>query len=914
MIGRKLAHYEIRSRLGSGGMGDVYLAWDRVLEREVALKVLPEELSSDHSLLRRLQREARALAALDHPNIVTIFSVEEDEGVHFLTMARVEGQTLAELIPVDGLPRKRLLELAVELTDAIAAAHERGIVHRDLKPANAMIDSRGHLRVLDFGLAKRRPLQSTRDATLVPAETMTREGAVLGTFPYMSPEQLRGESVDHQSDLFSLGVMLYEMATGARPFQGETEAALIFAILGNEPQPIDRVRPEAADVGKIVTHCLAKKRQDRYGSAEEVLADLEAIRDGGDATPARVALQAAASVKRADSDMGAPTAHPAPASANVAREDDARNIGAVALDSPTVVPRRRGLWLSVAAALASVAIAIYLILRPGEQTSSGPPSIQGYEQLTSQPGAEQYPRISRDGKWVVYSAESAGSHDIYLQRVNGQTAINLTEDSGSDDTQPAVSADGEAIAFRSSRDGGGLFVMGPTGEAVRRITRYGFNPTWSSDNRQIAFATEAVTLNPLNWDGRSQLLTVDLATGEERVIEAKDGTQPAWSPDGTRIAFTARWREPTQMDIYTVAATGGKSLPVTTDEATDWSPAWSPDGRHIYFASDRSGSMNLWRVRVDPGSGAVLGELEPITTPATYLAHASISGDGSLVAYNTVSMTQNVEAMTLDPNGGSPIEAPRQVTSGTLLWSSPDPSPDGEWVVFYSRRNPEGNLWVSRTDGTGLRQLTAESTLDRVPRWSPDGRWVLFFSNRSGSLQLWKIRPDGSGLLQLTDAAGSVSLAAWSPDGTRIAARVGQTIQIFDAAVPAGAQEPVVLPEPPPSIARFVVMSWSPDGATLAGQNDNPGRGIVTYSFMTGEYEHLTDFGEWPVWLSDNQRILFVADGSAYFTVDLDTGETREIFSSASDVLGPPRKSATGNEVFFTRRRTGADVWLLTLS
>ncbi len=283
LIGRTLGHYRIVEKIGEGGMGQVYRARDERLDRDVAVKVLPEELAADQSRLGRLQREAKALAALDHPGIVTIFSVEESDGIHFLTMAFVEGKTLGHLIPPGGMEVDRLLDLGVALADALRAAHERGIVHRDLKPSNVMVDGEGRLRVLDFGLARMEetvPLSSQLE-TATLQEPMTHHGMVLGTIPYMSPEQAEGKAVGPSSDVFSLGVVLYEMATGSRPFRGETTASLISAILRDTPSAVTEVRPEVpAELGGVILRCLEKAPEERYPSSETVRDELEAVRQG----------------------------------------------------------------------------------------------------------------------------------------------------------------------------------------------------------------------------------------------------------------------------------------------------------------------------------------------------------------------------------------------------------------------------------------------------------------------------------------------------------------------------------------------------------------------------------------------------------------------------------------------------------
>jgi serine/threonine protein kinase len=878
MIGRTFAHYKILEKLGEGGMGKVYRAEDTKLGRQVAIKVLPRAFTADPERLARFEREARALAALDHPNIVHIYSVEEAEGVHLLTMQLVEGKRLAELIPEGGMPLEQLLELAIPLADGLRAAHEKGVTHRDLKPENVMTDNEGRVKILDFGLAKLRAPDTDVEVSQLPTQTMTQAGMVMGTVPYMSPEQVQGEPVDHRTDLFSLGVILYEMITGQRPFSGKNSAALISSILRDTPAPVVEIRSGLpAQVDRILRRCVEKDPDRRYQSAGEVCDELRNLER---------TLSAVRPVPLE------PVPEPIPAEVE-------------AVSTPAPRPGFDYRWLAIPAIIASAIISVYYAV-PGlrrKAAKEAPTQLRTtYDQVTSQPGAEQYPSLSPDGKWVVYSGEGSGSKDIYLQRVGGQNPINLTEDSPDEDKQPTFSPDGELIAFRSSREGGGLFVMGPTGEAVRRVTRSGFNPQWSPDGSRLVYATESVELKPLNWQGRSELWVADVNTAEAQRLSEGDAVQPDWSPGGHRIAYTARWKDPTQMDIRTIPAAGGESVAVTDDVATDWSPVWSPDGRFIFFASDRGGSMNLWRIPVDEETGEALGEPQPITTPATFLAHLSLSADGRTLAYNSVLMTQNIERAAVDPDTGSVQGDPAPVTTGSILWSSPDPSPDGEWLAFYSRVQPEGDLYVARTDGTGLRQVTSDEALDRVPRWSPDGEWV------------WKIRPDGSDQTQVTDL--DVSLVAWSPDSARIAVADPQnnTVILVDSKRTATEQDPPALPSPDAPLSPFMVPSWSPDGNQLVGQSGFPGTGILTYSFETETYQRLTDFGEWPAWFPDSRRILFVSGGKEFFVVDSRSKKVRKVFSVPRDVIGPPRLSRDGSDVFFTRRVTEADVWLLTLT
>lgn len=327
--------------------------------------------------------------------------------------------------------------------------------------------------------------------------------------------------------------------------------------------------------------------------------------------------------------------------------------------------------------------------------------------------------------------------------------------------------------------------------------------------------------------------------------------------------------------------------------------------------------MNLWRVRIDEASGEPLGEAEPVTTPAAFVAHPSISADGTRVAYVSVSVTANIQRMAFDPVAAAVKEETSWLTDGSRRWSMPDPSPDGQWVAFYSLTQPEGHLYVARPDGTGLRQVTGDAT-DRMPRWSPDGKWIAAFSSRSGRLELWKIRPDGSDLQQLTEAGGSYF--AWSPDGAKMMTAgmlVGSehTTWIFDPNRPWTAQTPEQLPPPKDLGGHFTPTSWSPDGEHVVGQLDLGGRGIAiaTYTIRSRRYERLADFGEWPQWLPDSRRVLFVANGNAFFIVDARTKQVQKIFSVTRDVIGPPRLARDGKAAYFSRRVTESDIWLLTL-
>jgi Tol biopolymer transport system component len=875
--GTHLGPYEIVSLLGTGGMGEVYRARDPRLGRDVAIKVLPLAFAEDAGRLRRFEQEARAAAALNHPNIVTVYSVERIDGVLFLTMEVVEGRSLALAIPKSGFAIDELLTIAIPVADAVAAAHEKGITHRDLKPANIMIGAAGHtgrVKVLDFGLAKLiDPGPATAGASTLPATPSTAEGRIVGTVAHMSPEQAAGTAIDSRSDLFSLGVILYEMATGQKPFEGDTSVAVLSSILKDTPAPVtDLNRTLPRELGRIIRRCLVKDPSRRYQTAADLRNELEELKQ--------------------ELDSGA----------------------LVAADVTPGSTRFSIPWRSIVMllALASAVAFAWLRLRPADPRSASGEHL--FTQLTTQPGRQQFPSISPDGKWIVYDGNQAGNSDIYLQSVGGQNPINLTQDSPDDDTQPAFSPDGERIAFRSERQGGGIFVMGRTGESVRRITDSGYTPAWSPDGTELVFATAPPNVFRV---GPGDLWAVTLASGDRRRVSDHKGYQPSWSPHGHRIAYWTGFRDGAvgQRDIDTIPAKGGTPVPVTSDPALDWNPVWSPDGRHLYFASNRGGSMNLWRVAIDEQSGRVLAQPEPLTTPSALAGHLSVSADGRRVVYASLERTAPIQAVPFDPASGTITVTPVTVVGGTRFLSWVAASPDGQWLAYYSIGN-QMDLLLSRSDGTGERELTHDPANDRYPSWSPDGRQITLFSNRSGKYQIWSIRPDGSDLRQLTFAPdGVMSKANWSPDGSRItylggASSEADRVLVFEPAKPWTAQTPQHFSRVvEPGVVFFPTGGWSPDGKQLLG-DVLPG-GVFTYSFASGQFTRLTVIGEAWTWLKDSRRALFT-HRDRLFIVDTVSKTTQEVLSVTPDIFDSVALSPDNRTLYFTRETQQGNVWLLT--
>jgi eukaryotic-like serine/threonine-protein kinase len=864
LTGRRISHFLVAERLGGGGMGVVYRAKDTRLGRTVALKFLTPELASSPVAKARFLTEARAASALEHPSLCTILDVgETEEGLLFLAMPLYEGESLDRRMDRGPLPLAEALDIATQTARGLAKAHRHGIVHRDIKPANLFWTSDGVIKVLDFGIAK-----------LLGESGPTREGALMGTPYYMAPEQTRGDQVDARADVWSLGVVLYQMLAGRPPFAGGSEAAVVHAVLNQEPEPLARLRPDVPpEIERIVARMLEKNPERRQTDAGEVLSELRRVQD----LP--------------------PTLVPAPA------PERRRRIG-----PPTL--------LALALTAGIVGLAGVLLLstwhRRGEP---GGPQATDFRQLTDEPGKETSPSLSPDGTLFVYARSAGGKSDIFLRHVGGGNPLDLTADSPADDTQPAFSPDGQQIAFRSEREGGGIFLMGAMGESVRRLTDFGFNPAWSPDGREIAVATEGA-FDPAQRNSSSKIVRVNVQTEARRPLDLPDGVQPSWSPHGWRIAYWGLAQPGAHRAIWTVPVDGGAPVTVVDDALFNWSPVWSPDGRFLYFASNRGGSMNLWRVAIDERSGRVLGPLQPITLSAQWSALPSFARDGRHLVYATSDQRSFVEQVALDPESGRAVSSPVPVFQGARsIWAC-EPSPDGTWLALRSG-SPQEDLFVIQPDGRQLRQLTNDGARDRAPHWAPDGHRILFYSNRSGKYEAWTIRPDGSGLTQVTHLPNKVINPFWSPDGRSIGFTYGArgTALLDLAGSPTG---PRLLP-PVAGGQVFSGQSWSADGRFLTGQllrrDESPVPGVVLWSLATNAPRRLTQTGTDPIFFHTGNRILFV-EPAAIKLVEVGSGEVRTL-------LSPPPASSSyvsasvgpGDRTLCTVRSTDeGDIWIVSLA
>jgi len=850
MIGSTLAHYRITAKLGEGGMGEVYRATDTKLDREVAIKVLPAAFTEDKERLARFEREAKLLAQLQHPNIASIFGIEDDHGTKALIMELVEGPTLAERLEQGALPLDESLSLAKQIAEALEEAHEKGIVHRDLKPQNVKASKEGRVKVLDFGLAKAMdPMGAASGAAsasqLAASPTLTLgatvQGVILGTAAYMAPEQAKGMAVDKRGDIWAFGVVLYEMLSGTKLFDAPTVPETLAQVLMRAPdlEALPASTPPA--LRRLLRRCLERAPKNRLHD----IADARLVID----------------------DLIAGKVEP----------------GAEAVAAASPAGGSRALRLAALGAIVVAAAAGFVVGRGGNApaaTETRPVRALSFRKLTFRPGFEANPRLSPDGRSLFYQAEreGGGDSDIFFVPVGGKRPIDLTADSKENDWWPAVSPDGETIAFRSERDGGGIYLMGTTGESPRRLIDDCFDPEWSPDGSRIVCTTNPAG-DPFDRSGRGRLRVVELTTGAVSELTSEgDAAAPAWSPDGRWIAAWGLRAEGGQRDLWLVPAKGGERRELTSDAAFDWNPVWSADSAWLYFLSDRGGLPNLWRLRIDGATGRAVGEPENVVLPSEFVIMASRTGERWVYASRALRST--IEKAAFDPVKERFVGAPERVLEMTTELQSLDLSPDGS-TIAYTTVFPRQDLFVAALGGGSPVQLTDDPARDRFASWDPDGSRILFTSSRGGRYEQWAIRPDGSGLEQLTRSTEEISWAPGiSPDHGLLMVLSDRGTSIFDAGGPTPWESfervpPVEAPEP----ETFLGFFWSPSGDRVAGitvGKGNAARRGAIWRRQEGTVERLEHLF-FPVgWFPDGRRLL-AASPEGTVIVDVASGERRPI-------------------------------------
>jgi Tol biopolymer transport system component/serine/threonine protein kinase len=779
LVGQRIAHYEILGLLGSGGMGEVYLAQDTRLGRKIALKLLPTQFTTDKDRLRRLEQEARVASALNHPNICMIHEVgQTKDDRHYIAMEYVDGVTLSQHITETRMQIGEALEVAMQVGSALAAAHEAGIVHRDIKPENIMLRRDGYVKVLDFGLAKLTEPQAADLAATTAAQVKTDTGVVMGTSRYMSPEQARGLAVDVRTDIWSWAVVIYEMVTGRAPFEGATTSDVIVSILEREPSPITRHSPEAAaELQHILNKGLCKEREERYQTVKEMALDLKSLKqelefEAKHGRSVQPELSSEAATERGEGLTAVETARGSIVQTGEAQA--ARTTLSAEYLVNEIKRHQKGVALVSLAVVFAIAAAAWTRFANHSYTSSKPPaSPMKTVPFTSFSGRETYAAFSPDGRQIAFSWEvelgkghdTYEGHHIYVKLVGAGEPLRLTSNPG-DDIYPTWSPDGRYIAFvRQAGSDGGIFMVPALGGPERRLQRWYpqidwwlTSLSWSPDGKLIAFpAADSLQESPGLF-----LLSVD--TLEKRRMTSTpeqylgDG-HPVFSPDGQTLAFIRQASEGS-MDIYLVPISGGEPRRLSFDNLAMWGLDWTADGREIVFSSVRGGSFGLWRI---PATG---GTPEPLAVGGDYAQFPSASRQGNRLAYTQTIFDVNIWKFKVPDSMGKSTSSTK-VISSTRDDSGAQISPDGKKIAFSSSRSGSYEIWVCDSDGSNPIQLTSfGGPLTGSPRWSPDSKQIAFDSRaESHYANIYVINSEGGTPRRLTTDSSDHVVPSWSRDG-----------------------------------------------------------------------------------------------------------------------------------------------------
>ncbi len=756
--GVRLGPYEIVSMLGAGGMGVVHRARDTRLDRDVAIKVLPTKFAADAERLRRFEREARATAALSHPNILAVYDVGTHEGMPYLVEEMLEGESLQKRLARGRMPVREAVGVALQVAHGLGMAHGKHIVHRDLKPGNLFITKEGAVKILDFGLAKlveSLPLEEADTLTHAPTGA-TDVGRALGTLAYMAPEQARGMPVDPRADIFSFGCVLYEMLSGRSPFRRDTAADTASAILHEDPPDLEGTAKHIpGPLCQVVRRCLEKRPEDRFTSGHDLAFALEAA--AADATGLQTIPRAARRGSRVRT------------------------------------------WVATAALLVAVLVLGSLWL--ARHTGPAPLPTFHPRQVVGQFGAVIEAVLSPSGTEIAYTTSERGTSDLWVTDVRGGKPLRLTE-RPTQASEPGWFPDGSTIAFTSTEgQSTSIWKVPRFGGAPMLLLQDAAQGAVSPDGTRIAFTRRAE-------GGFLRIWVATLAAGDQtrRVTGPDDGLfdhqRPAWSPDGRTLCYYD------MRDLWLVPADGGKAHPLIKDDPDDRQPVWSGDGRSIYFSSRREGTQALWRIseaggqpiRVTDGTGSeqspslsrdgrrlafvsrvqsgriALADLRTGKTlnvqEGGYACLPAIAPDRSaLVFVSIVAGEGRLRSLPLRDNAPAGDAAALTDQPGDI--ASPAFSPDGRWVAYYRAVEGRREIWIVSAGGGPPVDFSDHPGQDLQPVWSPDAAEVAFVSDRGGVYQIW-VAPVANGRRageprRVTVDAGTASYPSWSPDGKRIA-------------------------------------------------------------------------------------------------------------------------------------------------
>ena len=778
MIGQTISNYHVLEKLGEGGMGVVYKAQDVRLHRPLALKFIdPARVTPERR--RRFFQEARAASALNHPSITTIYDVGQWEGSEFIAMEYVSGETLQAMVLRGPIPLDDALRYAIQVADAMAVAHTAGIVHRDLKPGNIMVTPRGLVKILDFGLAKvdERGLDSMAPGdsssgtrTFVVGGGHTLEGAIVGSPAYMSPEQVTATPADARSDIFSFGLVLFEMLTARPGFSGKSQIEILAAILqADVPAPSTLVPGIPPEVDFIVARCLRKDPGRRFQSMAEIRAALEDLR-----------TETLSGVRRLP-----PTPPPARS--------------------------RALLWPVLSLIFLTVAVAGFFVWRGWRNTEETLRQPLEITRLTPQGGLSIDPAISPDGKLLVFSSDRAGEGhlDLWIKQIGSENAVRLTHDTD-DDVEPSFSPDGTQIAFRGLRDDGAVYLIPALGGEETKVADGGRRPRFSPDGRSIVYWKGPYDSLPLRA-GDGHIFIVDLSTSGTREFAADFAAaiDPVWSPDGRHILFVGL-KDPQNyetMDWWIAPVSGGPATmcPVLTEDFFFTPFVWVGD--RVYFSRGAEAGERVGQVRIDPGT------LRPASPPGRLTSGANDENAPSVAAgrlvFSSVTTNSDLYRLALETNRTNVPATPERLTRDGGQQIPRSVTPDGERIVFTSDRAGTDQLWGLELNPPREHPLTAGGAFKDFAALSPNGRSVAWREDTSSAHDLF-ITPFSGGL-PVRVSSNATRGGVWSADGRFLIYNSSPNIRLLEVAARRDAEYLKA-----PAGLLLQVISLSHDGKWLA--------------------------------------------------------------------------------------------------
>lgn len=930
--GKRLGRYEIRSLLGVGGMGEVYLAQDSQLRRPVALKVLPPKFTFDEERLRRFKQEALSASALNHPNILTIHEIGSEGDTDFIVTEFIDGISLRELIAKQPMSIRQVLDIGTQIASALAAAHSAGIVHRDIKPENVMVRHDGYVKVLDFGLAKLTELAGVHSdseaATLQVVQT--DPGKVMGTAKYMSPEQARGLEVNEQTDIWSLGVLLYELAAGRVPFEGPSGSDVLASILTTEPVPLQKYAADIpAELQRIVRKALRKDREERYQLAKELALDLKNLRRELDLNAELEISQQPAAPPHEVSGIGASRAGISSSySTSQTAQVDTRKTSSTAeyLVAEIKSHPRALMFVLGVIGLAALAIVVTVAYRwTARETSSSNASSSSrtmkIARLTSSSTADMA-AISPDGKYVVHVASEGGQQSLRVRHVNTNSDVQIVPPSDVQFAGLTFSRDGDFIYYvaadkKSSTSN--LYQVPVLGGNARRLfSNVGSAVTFSPDGQQLAFIRNVPDA------GEDALIVSSARGGNERKLTVRKLPNffrfVAWSPDGKTIACGAGSFVPSYTTyVVEVALDTGREKQIGTQSWMFMGQlAWIGDGSGLILAASEqeSGSFDaqqLWYVSYPKG------EARRVTNDLNNYTGVSLTSDSNRLVTVQSETSANVWIV---PNG----DASRATRTTTAAGKKDGRdglafTPDGK-IIYASKASGNLDLWIMNSDGTNLRQLTENARINTHPAVSPDGRYIVFASNRTGTSSIWRTEIDGSDARQLTKGSGE-DLPQCSPDGKWV------VYTLLGAGKPTLWRVSIDGGAPQELTDKYTAgAALSPDGKSLAciyreEQLNSPLK-LAVLPFEGGELTRVFEASLPPAeislvppprWTSDGRALTYVVTSAGVSNIwlqPIDGGDPRQLTKFDADRIFSFEWSRDGKQLLVARGTVASDVVLIS--